>query len=63
MAYKIIRSKFYQYQTGTEITAILDAASDLTVLGTDYAPGSIAIVADSGAATYMLNASGTWKEI
>lgn len=43
MAYKIIRSKFYQYQTGTEITAILDAASDLTALGTDYAPGSIAI--------------------
>lgn len=63
MAYKIIKNMAYQYQTGQEITAILDSASDLTALGTSYAPGSIAIVADSGAPTYMLNASGVWKEI
>ena len=63
MAYRIIREYKNQYQTGTEITAILDSTDDLTSLGSDYAPGSIAIVADSGVPSYMLNASLEWKRI
>ena len=63
MAYKIIRDENKKYQMGREITAILDAVSDLDSLGTDFCPGSIAMVADSGAPVYMLNASGAWKEI
>lgn len=63
MAYKIIRDENNKYQMGREITAILDAVSDLDSLGTDYCPGSVAMVADSGAPVYMLNASGVWKEI
>lgn len=63
MAYKIIRDENNKYQMGREITAILDAVSDLDSLGTDFCPGSIAMVADSGAPVYMLNASGAWKEI
>ena len=42
---------------------MLDSVDDLASLGTDYAPGSVAIVADKGAPVYMLNASGVWKEI
>ena len=64
MAYKIIRDMSELYQTGREITAVLDSTSDLEDLiageGT-LAPGSIAIVADDGAPCYMLNASGEWK--
>ena len=63
MAYKIIRDENNKYQMGREITAVLDAVSDLDSLGTDYCPGSVAIVADKGAPVYMLNASGVWKEI
>lgn len=63
MAYKIIREYKNQYQTGTEITAVLDSTDDLTSLGNDYTPGSMAMVADSGLPTYMLNASLVWKEI
>ena len=63
MAYKIIRCENNTYQLGTEIEAVLDSIDDLASLGTDYAPGSVAIVADKGAPVYMLNASGVWKEI
>ena len=63
MAYKIIRDENNKYQMGREITAILDAVSDLDSLGTEFCPGSVAMVADSGAPVYMLNASGAWKEI
>ncbi len=63
MAYKIIRTKTNEEQPGVEIEAILDAESDLEALGTDYAPGSVAMVADTGAPVYMMNASGQWKEI
>ncbi|MGM9640554.1 MAG: hypothetical protein ACI3V3_04235 [Faecousia sp.] len=63
MAYKIIREYKNQYQTGTEITAILDSTDDLADLGNEYAPGSIAMVADSGVPTYMLNASLAWVRI
>lgn len=62
MAYKIIRTATYEEQTGVEITAILDTAGELDALGTNWAPGSIAFVADSGLPTYVLNASGEWKE-
>lgn len=63
MAYKIIRDENNKYQLGREIEAVLDSTADLDSLGTDYAPGSVAIVADKGAPAYMLNASGEWKEI
>ena len=63
MAYTIIRDEWNKYQLGREITAVLDTIDDLASLGTDYAPGSVAIVADKGAPVYMLNASGAWKEI
>ena len=63
MAYKIIRQETDKYQVGEEITAVLDAAADLDELGTTWAPGSVAMVADKGAPSYMLNASHVWKEI
>ena len=63
MAYKIIRDENNKYQMGREITAVLDAVSDLDSIGTDYCPGSVAMVADKGVPIYMLNASGVWKEI
>ena len=69
MAYRIIRSTAHptkpgeDARDGLEITAILDSASDLDVLGTDFHPGSIAVVADAGTPTYMLNASQVWKEV
>ena len=63
MAYKIIRDENNKYQLGREIEAVLDSTADLGALGTDYSPGSVAIVADKGAPVYMLNASGAWKEI
>ena len=63
MAFKIIRSMKEEEQIGHEITAVLDSASDLTALGTNYAPGSVAMVAGSGGAVYMMNASGVWKEL
>lgn len=61
MAYKIIRSAKNSKQYGHEIVAILDSDADLEALGTDYAPGSIAIVAKQGGGTYMMNASGSWE--
>lgn len=64
MAYKIIRDMSELHQTGREITAVLDSASDLQALIAnegELAPGSSAIVADDGAPCYMLNASGEWK--
>ena len=63
MAYKIIRDESNKYQMGREITAVLDSVSDLSSLGTNFAPGSIAMVADKGVPSYMLNVSGQWKEI
>ena len=66
MAYSITKRTLVRYQNGheiVEITAVLDSVSDLSSLGTDFAPGSIAMVADKGVPSYMLNASGEWKEI
>lgn len=64
MAYKIIRNRNEKYQTGREITAVLDSEADLTTLQaneTGLAPGSLAIIADAGLPSYALNASGEWK--
>lgn len=68
MAYKIIDVKYCYGQNavvnvGEIITAVLDSSADLTTLGTGYCAGSIAMVADKGVPSYMLNASGEWKEI
>ena len=46
-----------------QVTIIMDSTSDASDLPTGYAPGSIAVVADSGMATYMLNASGSWVSV
>ena len=64
MAYKIIRNRNEKYQTGREITAVLDSEADLTTLQaneTGLAPGSLAIIADAGLKSFVLNASGVWK--
>ena len=66
MAYKIIEQEFVRRvnrKTIYRITAVLDSPSDLEALGTNYPPGSIAMVADVGVPTYMMNASGEWKEV
>ena len=46
-----------------QVTIVMDSTSDASDLPTGYAPGSIAVVADSGMATYMLNASGSWVNV
>ncbi len=46
-----------------QVTIVCDAAADVADLPTGYAPGSIAVVADSGLPTYVLNASGTWASV
>lgn len=43
-----------------QIVIVCDSASDVAGLPTDYAAGSIAIIAGSGLPVYVLNASGTW---
>lgn len=67
MAYKITDREFVIRENGGDpifrITAVLDSASDLEALGTEHAAGSIAMVADKGVPSYMLNASGEWKEV
>ena len=68
MAYKIIEKKYISKtpinaDNKPLITAILDTDGDLEMLGSDYCPGSVAVVADKGAQSFMLNASYQWKEI
>lgn len=63
MAYKIVVSNHMPAAGGKYVEIILDSDSDVSGLSTDYAPGSIAIVADKGGKTYMLNASHEWKEL
>lgn len=46
-----------------QVTIVCDATADVANLPTGYAPGSIAVVADSGLPTYVLNASGTWTSV
>lgn len=65
MAYSIINREFVVRKEGIaayRITAILDSVDDLAAIGTDVAPGSIAIVAGPKFPTYMMNASGEWVE-
>ena len=45
-----------------QVVIVCDAESDISDLPTTYAPGSIAVVADSGMPVYVLNASGTWAD-
>lgn len=60
MAYKIVRERIDYDQVGREITAILDSAGDLANLGTDFCPGSLAIIAGAGAATTNSIATYEW---
>lgn len=46
-----------------QVTIVCDSSSDVSDLPTGYAPGSIAIVADTGSPAYMLNASGSWAAL
>lgn len=62
MAYNIIRLRNNEEQLGQEITAVLDSSADLAALGTGWAPGSKAIVADESGEVFMVNASGEWKK-
>lgn len=43
-----------------QVTIVCDAAADVSDLPTGYAPGSIAIVAESGLPVYMLGVDGEW---
>lgn len=48
---------------GPLVTIIMDAGEDVSGLPTGYAPGSVAIEADTDLPTYVLNASGEWTSI
>lgn len=64
MAYSITYQRFVGAKNKPFlIEAVLDSAEDLAALGTGYAPGSTAVVADSTAKVFMLNASGEWREL
>jgi len=63
MAYRIVQKEFNPNTGKNLVEIVLDSDSDLSEVGTDYSPGSIAVVADSGAPSYMLNASEEWKEL
>lgn len=65
MAFKIIKKDVVGVQGEDPIvTIVCDAASDVSDLPTTgCAAGSMAIVADSGLPTYVLNASGTWSSV
>lgn len=46
-----------------QVTIVCDAAADVADLPTGYAPGSLAIVAESGMPVYMVDASGEWADV
>lgn len=52
----------YSGEKDFRIFAVLDSDADLSALGTNWAPGSIALVADKDGATYMMSPGGEWKE-
>lgn len=63
MAYQIIRHRENEEQAGSEVTILLDSAAELANIGTNWAPGSFAVIADTGMPTYVLNASKEWKAV
>ena len=65
MAFAIVKKEVQGVQGADPIvTIIMDSTSDASDLPTaGCAPGSMAIAADSGMPTYMLNASGTWTSV
>lgn len=46
-----------------QVVIVCDAAADVDDLPTTYAPGSIAIVADSGLPAFLLGPAGTWHAV
>ena len=46
----------------SQVTIIMESASDVSNLPTTFAAGSIAIVADEGLPVYMLGVDGAWHE-
>lgn len=60
MAHCIIRDFTDKHQPRREIVAILDHTADLAALGAGYAPGSLAIVAESSVTIYRANTRGQW---
>lgn len=63
MAYFISESKTTVIGSDVkqQIVAMCDAAADVTSLGTNYAPMSIAVIAEPFGVK-ILNASGVWKD-
>ena len=46
-----------------QVTIVCDAGTNKNALPTGYAPGSFAIVAESGMPVYMVDASGEWADV
>ena len=63
MAYQITSREGVLSGNKVQVEIVMDSAGDLSSLPTDFAPGSLAMVADKGIPLYMLNASGEWKEL
>lgn len=63
--YKIIsETSFAKDESATytrQILAVCDESDDLTALGTDWYPLSVAVQCDPFK-VYVMNASGEWKE-
>jgi hypothetical protein len=63
MAYKIVYSDYAPPAGESYVEIILDDKNDVSNLGTNYSPGSIAMVAKKDGSIYMMNASHVWEEI
>jgi hypothetical protein len=61
--FKVVNSQFSPTTGKYIIEVVMDSEEDVDYLPTDCSPGSIAVVADEGATSYMFNASGEWKEL
>ena len=62
MAIKLVKQESGIYDADLLETYIIDTAEDVSKLPKS-SPGSIAVVADTSRKTFMVNASGEWKEI
>ena len=65
MAVKMVHNEYVPY-TGKDFAVfVCDTKEEAEQLGTDYSPGSYAIVADTGddGGVFMLNASSAWKQL
>ena len=63
MAFQVISREGVLSGDKVQVEIVLDSTADVANLSTDYAPGSLAYVADKGIPLYMLSPSGEWKEM